>query len=211
MPFGLPNVSIAQVFRLIQTFAVPLVLAYLVREVTKRFSSDDSQASKINPSLYSPLLQDIGFRADASFPVSFTDNASAYDHFERVSIVPNTSTTGRPDTTAVLLNWARFPNVLLITSMMCSPELGSIIAQVLIWNNTPRPLSYEVCCLAACISARLCSHDMSYTGLQEHGLSAVEIKHSQLLWECSLPRPLPGLLQSGYPVLLCPGECTGSH
>ena len=143
MPFGLPNVTVAQVFRVIQTITVPLILAFFAREITKRFSSDEPAHTK-NPSLYSPLLQDIGFRADAIYPEAFTVDSPAFKDFERVPAI-RAASTGRPDTTAVVLNWARFPNVLLITSMLCSPELEDIIAQVLIWNNYPRPLSYEVC------------------------------------------------------------------
>ena len=46
-----------------------------------------------------------------------------------------------PDTTVILLNWSRLPNVILITSVMCSPQLENLVSQVVIWNNNP---SYEI-------------------------------------------------------------------
>ena len=49
-----------------------------------------------------------------------------------------------PDTTAVILNWSRFPNVLQISSVLCSPALDGVIAQVFIWNNHPNPITYDV-------------------------------------------------------------------
>lgn len=42
-----------------------------------------------------------------------------------------------PDTTAVILNWSRFPNVILIVSLLCSNSLSGIIAAIHIWNNQP--------------------------------------------------------------------------
>ena len=48
------------------------------------------------------------------------------------------------DTTAVVLNWLRFPNVLEIASTLCSPSLDRVIAEVFIWNNSPNPISHDV-------------------------------------------------------------------
>ncbi|KAH8099831.1 hypothetical protein BXZ70DRAFT_1008810 [Cristinia sonorae] len=41
------------------------------------------------------------------------------------------------DTTAVVLNWSRFPNVLLISTLLCGPWLDGVIKEVIIWNNSP--------------------------------------------------------------------------
>ncbi|KAL4246325.1 hypothetical protein ABKN59_008959 [Abortiporus biennis] len=49
----------------------------------------------------------------------------------------------QPDTTAVILNWSRFPNILLISSLLCSSVLDDVISEVFIWNNNPKPISYE--------------------------------------------------------------------
>ncbi|KAI5121296.1 hypothetical protein M0805_003765 [Coniferiporia weirii] len=43
----------------------------------------------------------------------------------------------RPDTTAVVLNWSRLNNVILIAELLCGPWLENTIAQVFIWNNNP--------------------------------------------------------------------------
>jgi len=54
-----------------------------------------------------------------------------------------------PDTTVILLNWSRLPNVILIASVMCSPQLEGMVAQVFIWNNNP---SYDIS-LRVCIQS----------------------------------------------------------
>jgi hypothetical protein len=49
------------------------------------------------------------------------------------------------DVTAVLLNWARLPNVVQITTSLCGID---VIEQILVWNNNySRPLVYDVCSL----------------------------------------------------------------
>lgn len=60
--------------------------------------------------------------------------------FESSSHTAETS----PDTTAVVLNWSRFSNVRRIAKLLCSPELTGVVHTVLIWNNNPKPVSYEV-------------------------------------------------------------------
>lgn len=49
-----------------------------------------------------------------------------------------------PDTTAVVLNWSRLPNVLRISSLLCSPALEGVISEVFIWNNNPNPITFRV-------------------------------------------------------------------
>jgi hypothetical protein len=56
------------------------------------------------------------------------------------------------DTTAVILNWSRFNNVLDIASLLCHPSLNNVIAQVFIWNNNPKPVSLSVSMIAPAIT-----------------------------------------------------------
>jgi len=48
-----------------------------------------------------------------------------------------------PDTTAVILNWSRFSNVVQLTKVMCG-SLQDTLAEVFIWNNNPVPLNESV-------------------------------------------------------------------
>jgi hypothetical protein len=48
------------------------------------------------------------------------------------------------DTTAVVLNWSRFSNVLDIAAVLCHPALADTIAEVLVWNNSPNKISVKV-------------------------------------------------------------------
>ena len=62
--------------------------------------------------------------------------------------VPKFSSTpsrqSKPDTTAVVLNWSRLPNVIRIASLLCENTLDDVIAYVVVWNNNPMALTYEV-------------------------------------------------------------------
>jgi hypothetical protein len=51
-----------------------------------------------------------------------------------------TSMTELPKTSAIVLNWSRFSNVLIIVASMSRIE-G--IDEILIWNNNPKKLFYE--------------------------------------------------------------------
>ncbi|KZV70959.1 hypothetical protein PENSPDRAFT_578573 [Peniophora sp. CONT] len=62
-----------------------------------------------------------------------TQSSSVHAHASDVSA----------DTTAVVLNWSRFPNIRRIANLLCSPELAGVLHTVLIWNNNPKPVSYE--------------------------------------------------------------------
>ena len=44
---------------------------------------------------------------------------------------------GIPDTTAVILNWSRLENVIMLSRLLCDPSLEAVIAKVIIWNNNP--------------------------------------------------------------------------
>ena len=54
------------------------------------------------------------------------------------------SRQSKPDTTAVVLNWSRLPNVIRIASLLCENTLDDVIASVVVWNNNPKALTYEV-------------------------------------------------------------------
>jgi len=62
---------------------------------------------------------------------------------------------GRPDdiarpalnTTIVVLNWSRLANVNKIVSDICRELLHDTVHSAIVWNNSPRALSYEVSCL----------------------------------------------------------------
>ena len=45
---------------------------------------------------------------------------------------------------AIVLNWSRFRNVVSIVSGFCDPRLQGVIAEIVVWNNSPRKISAEV-------------------------------------------------------------------
>ena len=73
---------------------------------------------------------------ESQLPISMSEN------WRRPSWSPNP--LHNPDTTVVLLNWARLPNVVLQASVYCGPLLRDVVERVFIWNNQPKvELSYE--------------------------------------------------------------------
>ncbi|KAF5352743.1 hypothetical protein D9756_005918 [Leucocoprinus leucothites] len=54
-----------------------------------------------------------------------------------------------PDTTAVILNWSRLPNVVQLAKVMCS-SLQDTLAEVFIWNNNPNALTKKDLAEAQC-------------------------------------------------------------
>ncbi|KAJ3812394.1 hypothetical protein F5876DRAFT_87741 [Lentinula aff. lateritia] len=52
------------------------------------------------------------------------------------------------DTTAVILNWSRFPNVVRIVSLLCLPELENTLANRLQITNSPSNLYFQARFLA---------------------------------------------------------------
>ena len=49
-----------------------------------------------------------------------------------------------PNVTAVILNWSRFANVVRIVSLLCGTQLENMIAEIIVWNNSPRKLEQRV-------------------------------------------------------------------
>lgn len=66
--------------------------------------------------------------------------------FEPTRLFPATflSEVSHPDVTAVILNWSRFPNVVRIVSLLCGSQLENTIAEIVVWNNSPRKLENRV-------------------------------------------------------------------
>ncbi|OSD06205.1 hypothetical protein PYCCODRAFT_1432018 [Trametes coccinea BRFM310] len=139
-----------QIFRALQTIAVPLIVAYVARQLW------GEPREEVPKSFYQPLLADIDF-VPRRLPVTFRSNVSELDSYERVSVIQDAADA--PDTTAVIMNWSRFPNVMLITSLLCSPWLDNTIAQVFIWNNSPRRLKYEDMKNTGCPRSKLRIHN----------------------------------------------------
>ena len=77
-------------------------------------------------------------------PGSFRTNLDARERFENLFPPLPEGSAARRNTVAVVLNWSRFPNVRRIVSLLCSPELDSFMKRVLVWNNSPKPLTYQV-------------------------------------------------------------------
>ena len=49
------------------------------------------------------------------------------------------------NTTVVILNWSRIANVKRIVSNVCDHLLDDTVASIIIWNNNPTPLVFNVC------------------------------------------------------------------
>ncbi|KAH9929659.1 uncharacterized protein B0H18DRAFT_995571 [Fomitopsis serialis] len=116
------------------TFAVPIVVSLVANYAASKLKLKPEPP----PALYLPVLKDNGF-TPRTYPVTYRLDPVEFQNYERVL----NATTNVPDTTAVLLNWARFPNVLLITTLLCGSWLDDTIAGVVIWNNSPKILTYE--------------------------------------------------------------------
>ncbi|KDQ13132.1 hypothetical protein BOTBODRAFT_396250 [Botryobasidium botryosum FD-172 SS1] len=69
--------------------------------------------------------------SSSSLPASYINGTP----MKRLSTSPSPA---HPDTTVILLNWSRFENVKLLVSHLCSHELQSVIAQIVVWNNNPK-------------------------------------------------------------------------
>lgn len=143
--------------RIVQTLAVPILLSLAVNYIALQ------RKPQSPPALYLPVLKDIGF-TPRLYPATY--RLEPVDAQLRV----RNATANVPDTTAVILNWARFPNVLLIASLLCGPWLEDTIAGVVIWNNSPRMLTFEVSAFTLVLSTSQITlvpdrvEDMKHTG-----------------------------------------------
>lgn len=59
---------------------------------------------------------------------------------------------------AIILNWSRFRNVVLIVSGLCDPRLQGVITEIVVWNNNPRKISAEVSMVVPNVSPLLAYH-----------------------------------------------------
>lgn len=73
---------------------------------------------------------------------SFLVGANRSSNVQRVSLV--SASQSYPDVTAVVLNWSRLPNVVRIVGLLCGPWLEDVVAEIVVWNNNPREISYQV-------------------------------------------------------------------
>jgi hypothetical protein len=110
---------------------VPVLPASIIKP---QFRSESGEPSDI------PHHQDVETQLRLA-PGSYR-TGDARERFENLS--PPRREGGGGKTVAVVLNWSRFPNVRRIASLLCSPELDSSMKRVLVWNNSPKPLTYLV-------------------------------------------------------------------
>ena len=66
------------------------------------------------------------------------------DHRVLDSVRTPSSGDGQSRVSAIVLNWSRFRNVVLIVSGLCDPRLQDVIAEIVVWNNSPRKIPHEV-------------------------------------------------------------------
>ncbi|OCH89552.1 hypothetical protein OBBRIDRAFT_778345 [Obba rivulosa] len=145
--------SVRELIRFLPRLAIPIFASLFVRYL---FPKHDVKARP--PSRFHPILADIGF-TPRSHPVTYRSFEEASDLRSYQRILNNTAVTRGADTTAIILNWSRFPNVLLITSLLCGPWLDGVISEVLIWNNSPAKFSYEYFKDTGCTPDRLRIHN----------------------------------------------------
>ncbi|KAG1825640.1 uncharacterized protein BJ212DRAFT_288074 [Suillus subaureus] len=84
---------------------------------------------------------------------SFLVGANRSSNVQRVSLV--SASQSYPDVTAVVLNWSRLPNVVRIVGLLCGPWLEDVVAEIVVWNNNPREISYQKFVKTGCPSEKL--------------------------------------------------------
>ncbi|KAF8560116.1 hypothetical protein OG21DRAFT_30345 [Imleria badia] len=89
-----------------------------------------------------------------TFPLSFTEAFPTDTRGIRVGL-PTSNPQRLPDVTAIILNWSRLDNVIRIASLLCGPWLDDTIAEVYVWNNSPKKLSKEIFSSAHCDTRKL--------------------------------------------------------
>lgn len=120
---------------------------------------------------------------------------------QRLSIC--TPTTTIPDTTAVILNWSRLPNVVQIVNVLCDSVLENTLATVLVWNNSPQELTPKVC-LNLIFHCYESSSDSRLVGFRKISMQRWQTENPQLSLEFVFPCPFPWLCAGRYAVLLHP-------
>ena len=59
--------------------------------------------------------------------------------------------TSSSSTTVVILNWSRPFNINKIVSVICQHLDESIVPSIIIWNNNPKKMIFEVCSILDCV------------------------------------------------------------
>lgn len=81
---------------------------------------------------------------DPSFLVSYRGSHLGVDYRALDSVRTFWSGDAKSGVSAVILNWSRFENVVLIVSGLRDPSLRNVVSEIIVWNNSPREISAEV-------------------------------------------------------------------
>lgn len=136
MPLSTARCSIFSIF--LVTFAYLLQVDYVSVPLTiKRFKLQLRSRVTAPPNIPHHHVE-----TQPLAPGSYQNDAR--ERFVNVSLPLQEGNVTTRDTVAVVLNWSRFPNVRRIVSHLCSPELDFYMKRVLVWNNSPKPLTYPV-------------------------------------------------------------------
>lgn len=81
---------------------------------------------------------------DPSLLATYRGSPTGVDYRALDSVQTPWGSDGKSEVSAIILNWSRFRNVVLIVSGLCDPRLQDVIAEIVVWNNSPRKISAEV-------------------------------------------------------------------
>lgn len=114
---------------------LPILIAVLYKVFSPTTSLDSPPTILEDHEIFSLVL-----------PATYTHPTADAVQYARIpaSHLNATPDASRADTTAVILNWSRLPNVRALAALLCDAALVDIIARVVIWNNSPRALRAEV-------------------------------------------------------------------
>ena len=76
--------------------------------------------------------------------VTYRGSRLGVEHRALGSVRTSWSGNEKAGVSAIILNWSRFQNVVLIVSGLCDPSLRDVIFEIIVWNNSPREISTEV-------------------------------------------------------------------
>lgn len=87
---------------------------------------------------------DPGDTPSMSSLVTYRGSRLGVEHRALGSVRTSWSGNEKAGVSAIILNWSRFQNVVLIVSGLCDPSLRDVIFEIIVWNNSPREISTEV-------------------------------------------------------------------
>lgn len=105
----------------------------IVFETWRRRNTDQSSA-----------FHDSDDPGDPSSLATFREFHTGVEYQDLDSVRTPWSGDEKSGVSAIILNWSRFRNVVLIVSGFCDPRLQDVIAEIVVWNNSPRKISAEV-------------------------------------------------------------------